>query len=154
MKFSREFYFRTFYFRAPPFFSFSRSGKKVWFCQTKTSRMLVFCWCLVRGKYLKAVKVGFVVCKGVFVAYIFYCTNQCSFIWHIWHDPYFCSKWNHSTVNWRQTLTDGGSVWSIYVLYNYLWLRKTFFCDCSCYRFFCKNFAAISIKIARRYKYL
>ena len=28
------------------------------------------------------------------------------------------------------------------------------FCDCSCYRFFCKNFAAISIKIARRYKYL
>ena len=28
---------------------------------------------------LKAVKVGFVVCKGVFVAYIFYCTNQCSF---------------------------------------------------------------------------
>ena len=103
---------------------------------------------------LKAVKVGFVVCKGVFVAYIFYCTNQCSFIWHIWHDPYFCSKWNHSTVNWRQTLTDGGSVWSIYVLYNYLWLRKTLFCDCSCYRFFCKNFAAISIKIARRYKYL
>ena len=103
---------------------------------------------------LKAVKVRFVVWKGVFVAYIFYCTNQCSFIWHIWHEPYFCSKWNHSTVNWRQNLTDGGSVWSIYVLYNYLWLRKTLFCDCSCYRFFCKNFAAISIKIARRYKYL
>ena len=30
--------------------------------------------------HLNAVKVGFVVCKGVFVAYIFYCTNQCSFI--------------------------------------------------------------------------
>ena len=29
---------------------------------------------------LNAVKVGFVVCKGVFVAYIFYCTNQCAFI--------------------------------------------------------------------------
>ena len=112
----------------------------------------VICFKLFKQK--KAVKVGFVVCKGVFVAYIFYCTNQCSFIWHIWHDPYFCSKWNHSTVNWRQTLTDGGSVWSIYVLYNYLWLRKTLFCDCSCYRFFCKNFAAISIKIAWRYKYL
>ena len=27
-----------------------------------------------------AVKVGFVVCKGVFVAYIFYCTDQCAFI--------------------------------------------------------------------------
>ena len=29
---------------------------------------------------LKAVKVGFIVCKGVFVAYTFYCTNQCAFI--------------------------------------------------------------------------
>ena len=28
------------------------------------------------------------------------------------------------------------------------------FCDCSCYTFFCKSFAAISIKIARRNKYL
>ena len=96
---------------------------------------------------LKAVKVGFVVCKGVFVAYIFYCTNQCSFIWHIWHGPYFCSKWNHSTVNWRQTLTDGGSVWSIYVLYNYLWLRKTLFCDCSCYRFFVKTLQLFPSKL-------
>ena len=61
MKFSREFYFHTsffraFYFRAPPFFSFSRktnflaTAKKVWFYQTKTSRMLVFCWYLVREK--------------------------------------------------------------------------------------------------------
>ena len=58
-------------------------------------------------RILNAVKVGFVVCKGVFVAYIFYCTNQYAFIWHIWYDPYFCCKWNHSTVNWRQTLTDG-----------------------------------------------
>ena len=58
MKFSREFYFRAsfnraFYFRAPPFFSFSlksnfrTTAKKVWFCQTKTSQMLVFCWYLV-----------------------------------------------------------------------------------------------------------
>ena len=71
--------------------------------------------CLFDGevfKALNAVKVVFVACKGVFVAYIFYCTNQCAFILHIWYDPYFCSKWNHSTVNWRQTLTDGGSVWS------------------------------------------
>ena len=29
---------------------------------------------------LNAVKVGFVICKGVFVAYIFYFTNQCAFI--------------------------------------------------------------------------
>ena len=42
MKFSREFYFC-----AHPFFSFWRktnfraTAKKVWFCQTKTSRMLV-----------------------------------------------------------------------------------------------------------------
>ena len=56
MKFSREFYFRAFYFRAPPFFSFSRktnfraTEKKVWFCQTKTSQMLVFCWYLVRER--------------------------------------------------------------------------------------------------------
>ena len=61
MKFSREFYFRAsyfraFYFRAPPFFSFSRksnfraTAKKVWFCQTKTSQMLVFCWYLVRER--------------------------------------------------------------------------------------------------------
>ena len=51
MKFSREFYFR-----APSFFSFSReynfraTAKKVWFCQTKTSQMLVFCWYLVRER--------------------------------------------------------------------------------------------------------
>ena len=61
MKFSREFYFRAFffrafYFRAPPFFSFSRktnfraTAKKVWFYQTKTSQMLVFCWYLVRER--------------------------------------------------------------------------------------------------------
>ena len=45
MKFSHEFYFR-----AAPFFSFSRNGKKNWFYQTKTSRMLVFCCYLVREK--------------------------------------------------------------------------------------------------------
>ena len=56
MKFLREFYFRAFYFRAPPFFSFSRktnfraTAKKVWFYQTKTSQMFVFCWYLVREK--------------------------------------------------------------------------------------------------------
>ena len=61
MKFSREFYFRAsffraFYIRAPPFFSFLRkynfraTEKKVWFHQTKTSQMLVFCWYLVRER--------------------------------------------------------------------------------------------------------
>ena len=61
MKFSREFYFRAsffraFYFRTPPLFSVSRktnfraTAKKVWFYQTKTFRMLVFCWYLVREK--------------------------------------------------------------------------------------------------------
>ena len=45
---------RIFFSRAPPFFSFSRNtnfratAKKVWFYQTKTSQMLVFCWYLVR----------------------------------------------------------------------------------------------------------
>ena len=55
MKFSREFYFR-----APPFFSFSRKSnfraqrqKKVWFCPTKTSQMLVFPWYLVRERRKK-----------------------------------------------------------------------------------------------------
>ena len=33
-----------------------------------------------KTQVLNAVKVGFVVCKGVFVAYIFYYTNQCAFI--------------------------------------------------------------------------
>ena len=61
MKFSGEFYFRAsifraFYFSAPPFFSFLRKTnfratvKKVWFYQTKTSRMLVFFLYLVREK--------------------------------------------------------------------------------------------------------
>ena len=61
MKFSREFYFRAFFFSRILFsrssiFSFSRktnfraTAKKVWFYQTKTSRMLVFCWYLVREK--------------------------------------------------------------------------------------------------------
>ena len=51
MKFSHEFYFREL-----PFFSFSHktnfraTAKKFWFYQTKTSRMLVFCWYLVREK--------------------------------------------------------------------------------------------------------
>ena len=49
MKFSREFYFRE----HPFFFSFSRNGKKVWFYQTKISRMLVFCWYLARKKQLE-----------------------------------------------------------------------------------------------------
>ena len=50
----RAFFFRAFYFCAPPFFSFSHKtnfhamAKKVWFYQTKTSQMLVFCWYLVR----------------------------------------------------------------------------------------------------------
>ena len=67
MKFSREFYFRAsffraFYFRAPPFFSLSRksnfraTAKKVWFCQTKTSQMLVFCWYLVKER--KKIKIS------------------------------------------------------------------------------------------------
>ena len=53
--FSRIF-FRAFYFRAPPFFHFrenlifTQRQKKVWFCQTKTSQMLVFCWYLVRER--------------------------------------------------------------------------------------------------------
>ena len=56
MKFSREFYFHASYFRAPPICSFSRKTnfrttvKKVWFYQTKTSRMLVCCLYLVREK--------------------------------------------------------------------------------------------------------
>ena len=65
MKFSCEFYFRAsffraFYFRAPPFFSFSRksnfraTAKKVWFCQIKTSQMLVFSWYLVREREKKS----------------------------------------------------------------------------------------------------
>ena len=52
-----SFFFRAFYFRAAPFFSFLRksncrgkTAKKVWFCQTKTSQMLVFYWYLVRER--------------------------------------------------------------------------------------------------------
>ena len=44
------FYFYAFYFCAPPFFSFSCNGKKF---GTKTSRMLVFSWYLVREKELQ-----------------------------------------------------------------------------------------------------
>ena len=57
MKFSREFYFRAYYFHF--FFHFfhfrarlifAQRKKKVWFYQTKTIRMLVFCWYLVEKK--------------------------------------------------------------------------------------------------------
>ena len=71
MKFSREFYFRAFYFRAPPFFSFSRktnfraTAKKVWFYQTKTSRMLAFCWYLVREKTTTQ-NISFKICAILF----------------------------------------------------------------------------------------
>ena len=61
MKFSREFYFAHlffahFIFAHPHFFHFranlifAQRRKKVWFCQTRTLKMLVFCWYLVRER--------------------------------------------------------------------------------------------------------
>ena len=56
MKFSREFYFRASFFsrilfsRSPIYLIFAQRQKKVWFYQTETSQMLVFCWYLVRER--------------------------------------------------------------------------------------------------------
>ena len=56
----------------------------------------------VMWESLKDIKADFlclVFSKGVLVAYIFYCINQCIYMWYIWYESYFCPNHGLCYVN-------------------------------------------------------